>query len=292
MSVSTSIRRMLGQPAFVIAAATLLLAAVSLNGATEFLQLHFKKQRVELRLPLGEIGRDLGPWRQVSTDGPIDHEVEQVLGTQQYVFRDYVDTRRVPAAALAQFNDKTISEQRGLAAQLQKKDPQAVINVAVTYYTGMVDTVAHIPDRCYVADGYEPTHYELQPWDALASRPGDKHVRFIRFEDQTPQRKAVTKNVAYFFHCNGEYVSDPLAVRAHLQNLMERYWYYAKVELMMLTDLPDEAVRTAMNDFLTSALPDIERVLPDWDAVKAAERQHAAHDGAAAAAPAPAPTPK
>ena len=37
----------------------------------------------------------------------------------------------------------------------------------------------------------------------------DVEVRFINFEDQTPSRKAVNKNVAYFFHCNGDYVGDP-----------------------------------------------------------------------------------
>ena len=28
--------------------------------------------------------------------------------------------------------------------------------MSVTYYTGMVDTVAHVPERCVTADGYEP----------------------------------------------------------------------------------------------------------------------------------------
>ncbi len=44
---------------------------------------------------------------------------------------------------------------------------QAVINIGVTYYTGMVDTVARIPERCYIADGFEPTSYKVVTWSSL-----------------------------------------------------------------------------------------------------------------------------
>ena len=48
--------------------------------------------------------------------------------------------------------------------------PDALVNFAVTYYTGLVDTVAHIPDRCYVADGFEPTSYTKENWPCFAGR--------------------------------------------------------------------------------------------------------------------------
>jgi hypothetical protein len=285
MNLLWTIKSVLTRPAFVIAAVVLLVAAVSLNAAVEFMQLHFRKERVELRKPLAELPRRLGPWVQVSTDAPIDHEVEQVLQTNQYIFRDYVDTRRVPQDVLAAFDNKTISEQRGLAAALQAKDPAAVINVAVTYYTGMVDTVSHIPDRCYIADGYEPTNYETPKWSALQHKTpdSDNYARFINFEDRTPSRKAVTKNVAYFFHSNGDYVGDPLGVRTRLQNLLEEHGYYAKVELMMLSN-DRQTCAQVMNDFLTNALPELEHCLPDWAAVKAAARVKGTRATPAAAA--------
>lgn len=273
MKFTSAIKNMLTRPAFLLAAVVLLVAAVSLNGAVEFMQLHFRKERVELRKPLSELPRQLGPWVQVSTDAPIDHEIEQVLQTREYIFRDYVDTRRVSPDVLAAFDNKTLTEQRGLAAALQAKDPAAVINVAITYYTGMVDTVSHIPDRCYIADGYEPTNYETPKWSALQGKTpdSDDYVRFINFEDRTPSRKAVTKNVAYFFHSNGDYVGDPLGVRARLQNLLEQHGYYAKVELMMLSN-DRETCAQVMNDFLTNALPELEKCLPDWAAVKNAAK--------------------
>ena len=64
------------------------------------------------------------------------------------------------------------------------------------YYTGMVDTVAHIPDRCYIADGYVPSSYSTENWKT--GKPGGTEVRFINFEDQTGEGK-VPRCVAYFF---------------------------------------------------------------------------------------------
>ncbi len=265
---AVALRRAVRQPAFLTVAVVLLVAAVSLNGATEFLQLHFKKEKVDLRKKLTEVPARLGPWQQVTTDMAITHEIEDVLGTKDYIYRFYVDTRRVHPDVLAQFKDKDEQTQREMISVLQSRDPHAVVYAAVTYYSGMVDTVAHIPDRCYVADGYEPASYDVVRWSALQGRPGDGTARYINFEDQTPSRKSVTKNVAYFFHSNGEYTNDPLGVRRKLQNLFETHGYYAKVELLMVTG--DRAGAAGqMNDFLSSALPELEACLPDWKQVKA-----------------------
>ena len=268
---ATAARRALRQPAFLTVAIVLLVAAVSINGATEFLQLHFKKEKVELRKKLTDVPSRLGPWVQVTTDMAITHEIEDVLGTRDYIYRFYVDGRRVSPQVIEQFKDKDDDTQKNMVMAIQARDPQAVVYSAVTYYSGMVDTVAHIPDRCYVADGFEPAHYDVVHWSSLAGRKGDGTARYINFEDQTPQRKSVTKNVAYFFHSNGEYMNDPLGVRKKLQNLFETHGYYAKVELLMVTDNRTGAA-DQMNDFLGHALPELEKCLPDWEQLKASEK--------------------
>ena len=38
----------------------------------------------------------MGPWVQVSIDQPLDPDIEHTLGTDQYIFRDYVDSRGEP----------------------------------------------------------------------------------------------------------------------------------------------------------------------------------------------------
>jgi hypothetical protein len=284
--LAMSLKSIAHQPTFLIAAVVLFIAALTLNGAVQMMKLHFRKEPVALRHPLDEIPAQLGPWLQVSKDEPLDKEMQDVLGTEKYIFRDFVDTRQISSGELATLKKEIASgDAAHHVARIQSDKPTAVLTAAVTYYTGMVDTVAHIPDRCYVADGFEPIDHSYPTWDvsppavlgSYANAPTrDLQVCFINFEDQTPNRVSVPVNVAYFFQCNGSYEHDPIdGVRMRLQNLSERHGYYAKVELKtVMSDL--NASKSTMADFLRYALPEIERCLPDWQAVKRSEGQSAA----------------
>ena len=268
-----SVKRVFAQPAFLAAFVVLFVAAMSLNAATQFMKLYFKKDPVQLDRQLETIPAALGPWVQVSVDQTLSHEMLDVLGTKQYVFRDYVDSRVVPADTIAAFKDKTDHERGYLLARVQRENPAAVVRVGVTYYTGMVDTVAHIPDRCYVADGFVPDVKETPTWE-LRDKDGQTFrtaVTSIHFEDSTPQRGSVTRNVVYFFHCNGGFEHDAISgVRMRLQNLFERSAYYAKVEVM--TEMSNrERSDATIRDFLCNLIPEVQRCLPDWEQVKARE---------------------
>jgi hypothetical protein len=266
-----SMQKMLRQPSFMLVAGILLLSAISLNAATQYLQLYFKKLPVELSHDLSTLPSKLGNWVQVSRDEKLGEDFEHILGATHYLYRDYIDTSKIPSDVLKRFDGKSYGERKSLAAYVQQNYPDAVINLGITYYTGMVDTVAHIPDRCYIADGYVPSEYKMLKWSAFDGRAGrdsDGDVRYINFEDQIAARQAAPKNVAYFFHANGTYTADPIGVRVRLQDLTQRYGYYTKIELM--TIMPDKEKSTVvMNDFLKSALPQIETLLPDWKAVTA-----------------------
>ncbi len=263
------LRRAFSQPAFLVVALVLFAAAAGLNASTNYLKWHFRKLPVPLARSLNEVPQQLGPWKQVSIDEPLTHEFQDALATEFYVFRDYVDTRMVTAEELDLFKDRSPMECRKIAQYLQLQKPGAVVSLALTYYTGLADTVAHIPDRCYVADGYEPTKWEVLSWDSLKDRPGDGKLRQILFEDLMARdaglhvNSSVKVNVAYFFNCNGRYVNDPLDVRKSMADLRHRYGYYMKVELKMLKVDPEQASRV-MNDFLSNALPESEKCLPDW----------------------------
>ena len=261
------------QPGFIVAVVILAVAAVGLNAAVNTLQLHFKKLPVALRHDLPTIPVDLGTWVQVTHDEPLPKDVQEALATDHYIFRSYVDRTKVSPSVLAGFEGLTPQQRSERFARLQLEHPDACITMAVTFYTGLVDTVAHIPDRCYIADGFEPSSYTTPKWDIgpnrLGKGPTDDpriEVRFIGFEDQTAAAR-VTRRVAYFFHTQGHYESDPLAVRKRLQDLFKRHGYYAKVELM--TQIKDaDKCQVVMADFLRSALPQVERCLPDWAAVE------------------------
>jgi hypothetical protein len=251
---------------FIIACVVIALAAITLTTATATLKLHFQKQSVPIARPLTMIDSHLGPWVQVSKDEPLEADIEQTLGTKQYIFRWYVDSRQVPQDVIDKFTDMDANRQQGMARELAVEKPGSAVQLAVTYYTGMVDTVAHIPDRCYVADGYEPSAYDTVNW---VTGPGrNTEARYIHFEDQTGQRASQPMNVAYFFRVNDIYTSSPLDVRWTLQDLKQKYGFYAKVELM--TIMGDHAKSASvMTDFLTYAMPEIEKSWPDWTKVNA-----------------------
>lgn len=276
-----AIRQTLAQPTFVVAALLLATSAITLNGAVGFLRLHFKKVAVPLAVKSLKQGMPatLGShWVQISKDQPLDPQMEEVLATPEYVFRDYADTRIISHEDIERLSNATGAEYSALMTQHEQRHPQAFIRLGVTYYTGMVDTVAHVPERCYVADGFEaPEYRDLERTVGAYSdgRPRTVPLRFIVFEDQTGTQR-VSRNVGYLFHVNGVYECDSLKVRARLQNLRERYGYYAKLEMM--TQAPayksqDNSARddsiAAMTDFLSAALPALEKCLPDWQALHA-----------------------
>ena len=156
-------------------------------------------------------------------------------------------------------------------AELRQRSPEAVVLLSVTYYTGMVDTVAHVPDRCVTASGYEPKDSETVNWPlanglpATARENGDDiEVRYIVFEDQVGSRE-VRQNISYFFHANGQFMSTPLKVRQKLGELWVKKGYYAKIETLSTLE-EKQAASERMTDFLQAALPEVYKCLPDWAA--------------------------
>lgn len=311
-AVKQALWSLASSPAFVVTFVILLVGAVGLNGAANLMQLHFKKLPVNLQAPLKSLPTHFGPWQQVSMDNPLSHDLEAVLGTKEYIFRDYIDTRVVPRSRMAEFEGKDWEQRQTLAWEIQQKYPSAVLRMSVTYYTGMVDTVAHIPDRCFVADGYVPTSFQMPYWK-LPGSPVDKdgwrldetghrlydakvgpnddaglRVRFINFEDQDTRFRKSTRNVTYFFQVNGHYKADPIDVRTTLQDLFQKHGYYAKVELMTLLPSEAQSVRVKQ-DFLQHALPELEKCLPNWGSVLAGVAASPAAAVSSAVSPAAAP---
>lgn len=256
---------------FRLVAGILIAAAVVLNVTVPTMKVTFRKQPVDPRRSLKTLPIRLGHWTQISVDTPLNHDVEQTLAANEYVFRTYVDDRKVPKDVIAKFATLSPDQCLQYAHDISKTDPSAVINFAMTYYTGSVDTVAHIPDRCYIADGFEVTAYETYKWPVLPrpEGPKDLELRYLTFENHVDSRSVVNRNVAYFFNVNGSYESDPInGVRKRLQNLLEKYGYYSKVELNIDTN-DTRVAQTTMRDFLLNAMPEIEQVLPDWQEIKA-----------------------
>lgn len=278
----------LGSRNFMIAAGILLVAALGLNVAVAKLQLHFKKEPVPMRKsfteampevieaqvmepsPTGSERSVTHHWVQACRDEHLQADILISLGTDQFLFCDYIDAEAFGMSVeevQAAFHDPQDKKLLPLSAQqevLRDKflahNPLAVVQLGLTYYTGKADTVAHIPERCYVGGGFDPVDPTTEQWGLGRGIS----VRSIQFTNLTDQAK---RNVAYFFQVNGRYDSDSLGVRADLQDLFTRNGYYAKVEMMCISADRQKA-STSMQRFLGAALPSIESALPDWNQYK------------------------
>ncbi len=268
-------KRVWSQPGFVIAVVILAFSAVGMNAAIAYLDLWVKKLPARLVKPLGTIPDRVGNWKQVSIDEPLNADMEEQLATKDYIYRFYVDASKLDPATMASFEGKSAAERRALVGQIQKSQPELVMYVGVTYYTGKADTVAHIPERCYAADGFDidtsnsgTVQCDMGP--GRLNQPADHPavpMRYLKFVDATEGNRPPTQ-VAYFFFANGHYESDSLRVRQTLENLRHKHAFYSKVELSMV-DRDNAGALRVMSDFLKSFVPEVEKCYPDFDALEA-----------------------
>jgi hypothetical protein len=123
------VRSALLRPVFLAAAIVLFGSAVGLSTAISALRLYTKHFPITVPHQCNSIPTRTASWEQVGRDDLMSESVLETLGTPNYVSRRYVE--RHPADA---------------------KNPQ-VVDVHMAYYTGQVDTVPHVPERCFVAGG-------------------------------------------------------------------------------------------------------------------------------------------
>lgn len=282
-----SVRRLFS-PSFLLVFGIVTICGAAMNTIIGAMALRFQKLPAPLPYSLNDphhgFPTEIGRWIAVSQDTSIDPGVEHALATKEYTFRDYVDRQYVKDEQIEFLKKASVEERTATLTQLRKKKAASVMRVAITYYTGLVDTVAHVPERCFVADGFEIEDSKFRQFTAgeyADGKPRDIGYRFLSFDDQAGiglEEKRVARNVGYLFNCNGKYTADSIEVRKSLQNLFEPYGYYSKIELMTAADIGNgehakndagsrDDSMAAMENFLTSALPEFERCLPDWKAL-------------------------
>lgn len=263
--------------ATVAACVTLAVTAVGFRGTVEALNLHLQKKPVPLRRALANIPTRLGEWEAVGTDQILDKATIETLGTDEYLIRVY-------------------------APDGDMKNGWLTLHVA--YYTGMIDAVPHVPDRCWIAGGmtatglaqYRTPDLSRERWsidpervheatgepyrmtmavDPITRRAipvrlpvGEIEMRALEFADSTAG--GAKRFAGYFFLANGRTTPHPLEVRKWAFDTSSEYSYYAKVEFAM------GGSSATMDDFMTlasglldEALPEIMRCLPDWSEVEA-----------------------
>lgn len=272
-------------PAFWVSLGVLVIAAASLSAAIGYFKIYLKK--LPIYAPQGRLVNALPTESQsfvrIGTDSVMGKEIEEVLGTTNYLSRAYRE-KKVP----------------------EGKQPR-ILHFHLAYYTGMIDTVPHVPDRCLVGAGMQrkgdirdvPIPFDQSRWTLddhvpehlkgqifrvrtsnnldendkavnftdlqsvpfrLPRNPGAIHLRSMTFEDpQGNQRFA-----GYFFIANGGAVSRAEQVRLLAFDLRSTYSYFLKVEFQSDDVKSEEDLAQFAASFLNENFAEIMRCVPDW----------------------------
>jgi hypothetical protein len=258
--------------AFIIACGTLALCGIGFRSAVGYLNVYLEKEPVELRRHLATIPRTLGRWQAVGEVQPLTEAVIETLGTRQYLDRFYV---------------------------LEGDPNLAQLSVHIAYYTGMIDAVPHVPDRCFVAGaGLRPQMlpadyplaleqsdwqedpaglpYPLLKYADLISGglvtvrmpAGEFKLRTSEF--QREDRPEARIYGGYLFIANGRTTATPERIRLLAFKKSEKHAYYCKVQFIAVggRELEVQPFLDQVSDLLSELLPELMRCLPDWAEVQ------------------------
>jgi len=214
------------------------------------------RQSLTMNMP-----RELGTFTMIREDPPLPPEQQEALGTDIYISRIY--------------QDMTWPE----------TEPGALMRLHVAYYTGTVDTVPHVPQRCYVAGGAQPVDESIPTIELSGSsfvNTGDRWLAVGQLDREgttipspnVPMTQFAfrggggTSNVLYTFVANGQFLPTSKDVRLEAFSLSDRYSYYCKVEVLCVGVEDQQLAQQRVAAFLSDALPEIMACLPDWHEVK------------------------
>jgi hypothetical protein len=275
--------REVANPAFLVALAVMSLSAIGMKTAIEHYKIHLQKKPVyaeEGRL-LRAIPTETLHWQRLGQDHIEASEIAAELGTDNYVTRFYV-----PRAAGA--------------------SNRKMVQLHAAYYTGMIDTVPHVPERCLTGGGMAlvggpwtvPVPLNTSDWrpatDVDARHEGRVYTARLSNEystagggrrvnlpfDLTPT-KPLTLRVSkfmtasgqehyagYFFIANGGWVSSAEGVRQLSFDLTNDYAYYLKVQVGSTeVDSPEDLAEVSAS-LLDDLLGELMTCVPDWAKVQ------------------------
>ena len=249
--------------------------AVGFRSVISGLEYHMMKKPVKLRLALDGIPNHLGNWEQVGDDVVYGSAEIESLGTETVLTRMY---------------------------QREGAEKNVVIELHVAYYTGKIDSVPHVPERCWATSGLQqtisPEHVNLnvgehwkrnddllhkataQPYpfiqrvhpvtgknETVYMPVGDFKIRMTEF--QNPKKPMDRVVGGYFFIANGRLTPSAFGVRGLAFNRTDEYAYYCKVQLNYLGSAQDDRevfleFQPVATQFLNELLPELMARLPDW----------------------------
>lgn len=211
-------------------------------------------------------------WQDTGRRDPISKEIEAELGTSNHVTR-YFELLQSPDP--------------------DDNQPPVVMQLHAAYYTGLIDTVPHVPERCFVGGGLElvsgstrvvpiplslerfTTDPEFRDTDTTVYRArgvdipnpvrlpkGVENLEFRVSEFAAGENTRVF--AGYFFVANGSTVADAEQVRFQAFGLKEDYAYYMKVQFLSDRVSSAEELAQHVGSFLDEAFGELMLRCPDW----------------------------
>lgn len=261
-------RPILRSPAFLAAIGVLVLGAVALQVSLARMEVVLRKRPIYAKddLPLRTVSPSVPGWERAGQDNILSKEVTEELGTENYLSRVY----------RGEHNGKPV-----------------LVELHLAYYTGMIDTVPHVPERCFVGGGMVqaggsrivPIPVDLERFSIDPYVDPDKYgpvytaqgenfqavrmpfgiedlgLRVTPFRDERLDRQVFA---GYFFLANGGIATSANDVRALAFNLKNDYAYYTKVQFTSWDVASAEDLGLVAASMLDELLPQIMRRVPDW----------------------------
>ncbi len=256
---------------FFVAIVMLASSAVAFQVGANYLNVILHKKPVYPRKNFSVIPTKFFDWERREDDARFDAAGVEALGTELYLSRIYSNINRsVPT-----------------------------LHLHIAYYTGQVDAVPHVPDRCMVAGGFVPLTPEpktlplnidtttwaddnseeldgvpypvVTDWNKLTEQEeiirmplGDFEIRITEFSH--PQIGDDHFFAGYFFIANGKTTAYPERIRLLAFDRSSQFAYYCKLQFTLRGDseFTVEKFVDIVSEFSKDLLPEVMRCLPDW----------------------------
>jgi len=269
-------RNPLLNPAMMVVVTVLVTSAIGFSTVLRAYGIHLRKSPINAPdgRTVASIPSETESWIRVGTDQIMPAEVMDELGTDNFLSRYYVEKN--------------------------PGDPgnPHVIELHLAYYTGTIDTVPHVPERCFVGGGLQiglgskqlPLNLDDTGWIEDEDVPEDLrgHIYTARtsnsYSDLRGGRVRLPRDPhdlsllatgfktengrdffsGYFFIANGGSVARAEGVRVLAFRLSDDYAYYLKVQVTSRTAGTHEELAELASSLLGELLVEIMRCVPDW----------------------------
>lgn len=233
---------------------------ISLAWAQWKMKIVLQKTPTPLQAPLPSLPRTLGVFKVPAgyADERLSAETMAVLGTHDYLIRQYEDTAMPPGS------------------------PGSLVQINLNYYPTDFAT-PHVPNVCWVGSGLKRVKDRLINIKDVPHADGKVSslpMRFLAFAKPNGAGSGMPLlfnhqtggqyiNTAYTFQVDGRYAPNTQQVSALFWQAKSKYGYDCKIEVDVLRPSTRAQARKVITAFIRAALPAIERILPNWKKLNA-----------------------